>query len=247
MAKKGASRSLVLAVLADHKPKSLRDVVEATMLNTGSAYNVLYRSWKRGLILRTKMPLYRYEKVFRGRAGMSGTTRPYHLYVLRPEGMDSVRVDGLEFVAYAKKYLDARGGGSKSKAQMILDFLEEHRDRAWFSTDIAESLKDKGVRVRDIMSNVRRFEEKGLVYVRGYKTDDHQTPFKRGYLITWLDSEKPREEAIEEAVRRTDRALADKVSSGPLMERIHRIRDIVIEHSKLRKIVSFTYLQNRLG
>lgn len=31
------------------------------------------------------------------------------------------------------------------------------------------------------------------------------------------------------------------------MERIHRIRDVVIEHSKLRKLVSFTYLQNKLG
>lgn len=96
------------------------------------------------------------------------------------------------------------------------------------------------------MSNVRRFEEKGLVYVRGYKTDERQTPFKRGYLITWLYPQKPREEAIKEAVRRTDEALEGKLSGSPLMERVHRVRDMIIEHSKLRKLVSFTYLRNKL-
>jgi hypothetical protein len=74
-----------------------------------------------------------------------------------------------------------------------------------FRFPIAEALKDYGVKVRDIMSNVRRFEEKGLVYVRGYKTDERQTPFKKGYLITWLDVDKPREEANEEARENSER------------------------------------------
>jgi len=37
------------------------------------------------------------------------------------------------------------------------------------------------------MSNVRRFENKGLVYVRGYITDEGQTPFREGYLINYLN------------------------------------------------------------
>jgi hypothetical protein len=41
--------------------------------------------------------------------------------------------------------------------------------------------------------------------------------------------------------------LADKAASSPLMERIHRIRDIVLEHSALREIVSYSYIRNRLG
>ena len=84
------------------------------------------------------------------------------------------------------------------------------------------------------MSNVRRFERQGLVYVRGYKTDDRQTPFKKGYLITWLDREKPREEAIKEAIKRTDLALKGMLSGSPLMERVHRIRDLIIEHTQLK-------------
>jgi hypothetical protein len=161
--------------------------------------------------------------------------------------VDSLLIEGREFVKYAEEYLDVRGGGKRSKAQMIFDFIEKHRDQAWFSKDIAEALKDKGVLVRDVMANVRRFEKKGQVYVRGYKTDERQTPFKKGYLITWLDPGKPRKQAIVEAIERTNRALADTMSSSPLMERVHRIRDIIIEHSALRKLVSFTYLQNKLG
>ena len=90
----------------------------------------------------------------------------------------------------------------------------------------------QNVKVRYVMSNVRRFEQKGLVYVRGYKTDERQTPFQEGYLITWLDSSKPREMAIEEAIQRTDKALDGRFSTSPFMERVHRIRDMIIEHSK---------------
>jgi len=190
--------------------------------------------------------MYEHERIFKGRGGVTQTTRPYHLYLLKPEGRDSVVVDGHHFVGYERKYLDVRGGGNVSKAQRILDHIQQHRDKAFFSKDIAEALKVHGVKVRDIMANVRRFEKKRLVYVRGYKTDERQTPFKKGYLITCLDSEKPREMAIQEAIERTNRALNGRMASSPLMERVHRIRDIIIEHSKLSKLVSYTYLGNKL-
>jgi len=176
------------------------------------------------LVLRTKDPIYEHERIFRGRRGISQNTRPYHLYILRPERVDSLVLDSRRHVKYAKDYLDARGGGKKSKAKFILEYLEEHGDHAFFSKDIAEALKGYGVEVRDIMSNIRRFEKKGLVYVRGYKTDDRQTPFKKGYLITWLDPEKPRKEAIKDAVQRTNKAL-----------------------NQLRKLASFNYLENDLN
>lgn len=53
-----------------------------------------------------------------------------------------------------------------------------------------------------------RLKARGLVDVRRYRSKERQTPFKEGYLITWMDSNKPREKAIEEAVKRTDDALA---------------------------------------
>ncbi|MBS7642885.1 hypothetical protein KEJ40_06995 [Candidatus Bathyarchaeota archaeon] len=51
------------------------------------------------------------------------------------------------------------------------------------------------------MSNVRRLERKGLVYVRGYRSEGCKTPFREGYIITWIDPSKPREQAISEALR----------------------------------------------
>jgi len=241
------SRKLILSVLNDCKPRSCRDIVKATRLSGSAVNNSLLLSWKRGLILRTKEPLYEHERIFKGRAGVSQNTRPYHLYLLRPEGKDSMVIDGHEFVKYAEEYLDVRGGGKRSKAQTILDFIGKNKDRAFFSSELAEFLKDKSVKTRDVMSNVRRFEQKGLVYVRGYKMDDRQTPFKEGYLITWLNPEKPRQEAIEEAVRKSDKALADRASSSPFMERVQRIRDIIIEYSTLRKLVGFSYIHNKLS
>jgi DNA-binding MarR family transcriptional regulator len=241
------SRLLILSALGDHRPKSCRQVVEATGLTRSSVYNALYLCWKQGLVLRTEKPLYQRERIFKGRGGVTQNTRPYHLYLLRPVGRDSVDIGGRRFVGYAEEHLDPRGGGKLSKARKILSYIREHGDRAFFSKEIAEALRDKGVKVRDVMSNVRRFEEKGLVYVRGYKTDERQTPFKEGYLITWLNPEMPRKQAIKEAVERTNRALKGRISSSPLMERVHRVPDMIIEHTQLRKLVSYTYLENKLG
>jgi len=40
---------------------------------------------------------------------MTQTTRPYHLYVLKPEGMGSLNIDGCEFVKYVKDFLRMKG------------------------------------------------------------------------------------------------------------------------------------------
>lgn len=247
MGSNASSRSLILAQLFDQEPKSQREIVKATGLSEKAVYNALFRCWKRGLILRTKKPVYEFERIFKGRGGLTQNTRPYHLYLLKPKGKDSVRVGDHEFVKYDIEYLDVRGGGKLSKAQRVLNFIKKNRGKAYFSTEIAEALKDKGVLIRDVMSNVRRFEKKGFVYVRGYKQDDRQTPFKDGYLITWLDPEKPRKEAIEEAIQRTDKALTSSASAISIIERIHRIRDMILEHSALRRLVGFPYINNKLG
>jgi hypothetical protein len=241
------SGDLVLAALSDGVPRSSREVVDLTGLNRAQVTAALSRCWRRGLVLRTRDAIYEHQRIFRGRSGISQNTRPYHLYLLKPEGRDVAEVDGRRFVSYAEEHLDPRGGGSVSKARRIIDFLRLHRDEAYFSNDVVEALDEHGVMPRDIMANVRRFERRGLVYVRGYKTDERQTPFERGYLLTWLDGGVPRGQAIAEAVERTDGALAGQASSSPLMERVHRIRDIVLEHSKLRKLVGHTYIENKLA
>jgi hypothetical protein len=143
------------------------------------------------LVLRTEEPCCRSERVLRGRAGASRNMRQFHRYMLRPEGVSKASVNSNRYVAFSEEYLDPRGGGGLSKAQMILDYLVEHGDEAFFSADLVEALGDRGVKGSDIMSNVRRYEAKGLIYVRGYKSEKRETPFKEGFLMSYIDQESP--------------------------------------------------------
>ncbi len=164
MMRSGSSRERILAVLSDGNPRSHKEIVKETGLGYGVTGVNLLRGWRAGQVLRTKKPFVESIKVFKGRAGTGRTMRAYHLYLLKPEGVDSLNLDGVEFVSFSEEYLDARGGGSKSKAQRVLEFLEEKRERAWFSVEIVESLRGHGVKIGDIMPNVRRFEFGGANY-----------------------------------------------------------------------------------
>jgi len=242
-----ATRVRVLRALFEHSPLSCREIIEATGLSRSQTYGCLYRAWRSGEVLRTAEAITRGEKVFKGRRGTVHHTLPYHMYIPKPTGRDEMRLDGRLYVAFSEEYLDPRGGSGVSKAQRIMDFLKEHGDEAFFSTEVVEALTRYGVKSGDIMSNVRRYERRGLVYVRGYKGEERETPFREGYLLAWLDPGRPREEAIVDAVARTDAALAGRSSSSPAMERIHRFRDIVVEHSALRKLVGAKFVENALG
>jgi len=238
------SMDRVLAVLGDGKPKSHREIIEATGLSDDAVWSALKRCWRKGLILRSERPLREPYRALKGRAGVRRNLRSYHLYVKAPEGRSMLIIDGLRFVGFEEG--KPSGEHQVSKARLILDFLAEHRDRAFFSKEVAEALKDKGVRLPDVMSNVRRFERMGLVYVRGYRSHDRQTPFKEGYLLTWIDRDKPRTDAIGEAVERTEKALAGRASTNPIIERVHRIRDMAIAASKTRDLLSFPYIVEEL-
>lgn len=236
----------IMSVFGDGEHRTLRDVVKDADLSEPAVHKALYNYWKKGLLLRTREPISEELKTFRGRAGIGRNTRTYYLYV-RADGKDSQRIGAHRFVGYSKKYLDARGAREESKSNLIINFLRTRHDRAFYSTDVAKALGKDGVKIRDVMSAVRRYEQKGMIYVRGYRSDDRQTPFKEGYMLTWIDPNKPREEAIEGAIKRTDVVLAGKASTSPIVQRVHQIRDAIIEASKLRDLVSFTYFQSKLN
>jgi hypothetical protein len=242
-----ATRDGILVVLMGGAPMSCREIMAEAGLTRSQANAGLYRLWRGGGVFRTAEAIREHVSEFRGRGGKTRYLLPYHRYIMSPEGVDGVTIEGRRYVGFSVEYLDPRGGGRLSKARRILGFLEESRDGAFFSSEVVEALGEHGVRIEDVMPNVRRFERKGLVYVRGYKSDSRQTPFREGYLLTRIDQELPREEAIAEAVKRTDAALQDRASSSPIMERVHRIRDIVLEHAELRNLVSATYIENKLG
>ena len=238
------SERRILAVLADGRQRSHKEIVKASGLSGRAVWAALRRCWQKGLIVRSKAPLRERYRAFKGRAGVRVNLRSYYLYMLSST-KTSKMVDGVEFVQYASGFLDKRNR-SRSKASVILNFLRNHADKAYYSKDLAETLKSKGVSKSDIMSNARRFESKGWVFVRGYRTGERQTPFVEGYLLTWIDPKEDRELAIAEAVRRTELALQGRAATSPIIQRVHRIRDLMLAASKTRELLAQRYIASEL-
>jgi hypothetical protein len=128
-----------------------------------------------------------------------------------------------------------------------LEFLRQNRGKALYSTEVASALRGEGIEPSDVMTTVRRYERKGMIYVRGYRTHDQQTPFKQGYLLTWVDQRKSRDGEIHDAVKRTDDALAGNPSAGPAIERVRIIRDQILAMTQLKDLSSFSFLQSEMG
>ena len=189
----GRSEELVLGVFRRWPGRAfrVRDIAREAGLGKVAAQSALYRLWRRGLVLRSREPLVEYRGEFRGRAGKIANTRSYYLYIAAPEGFDpkkkgelwfTVKVPGAPqrvcFVPYRAEYVDKRGKAIRgpSKAKKILEYLQAHAGEAFYSKDLAEALS---LKARDIMANVRRFESKSLVIVRGYGSGERQTPSRR--------------------------------------------------------------------
>jgi hypothetical protein len=243
----GRTESVIVNVLSDGNPRSFRDIVETSRLGYKSAESALRRLWKSGAVMRTVETAKERNRIFKGRGGIRANLRSYHLYLLAPSrNSNSLNLNGTKFIRYNKR-LAKKNVNEVSKAQLVLNFLEENSDKAFYSKEIVDALKDRNVKPSDVMTVVRKAERKGLVYVRGYKMHDKQTPFKEGYLLTWITPDKNREKAIEQAVEKTNVTLSTRSGTNPIIERIHAISDSIVEATKLRDLVSFEFLQSRLN
>ena len=222
----------IAEVLKDGVPRSTSEIAELIGLSRNATNAALRRAWRSGKLLRSERPLKEAVRMRKGRRGTIRVLRTYYLYTLRPEGVSSTVINGIKFVAYSREHEDIRARRKVSKARAILEFLKERSDRAWFSRDIYDALKDyvPNLRMSDIMATVRRYEQKGLLYVRGYKMGDKETPFKKGYLIAWIDQEKPRDEALKEAFEKTEKALMEDPHT-PILVRARMFRDLVLSFS----------------
>ena len=157
------TKDKVLSVLGDGKPKATREVIMLTGLKDKAVDSALRRCWKEELLLRTDKPISKHTKTFKGRAGIRLNMRHFYLYMKRLEDVDRLNYHGRVFVKFEEQYLDKRGKkGRKSKASMIIDFLKENSDRAFYSTDIYEKLKDQGIKMSDVSGNRGRFEKRGV-------------------------------------------------------------------------------------
>jgi len=211
MSRSYTSRDRLLSLLGDGKPRCTREVRNQLELTNKAAETVCQRYWKAGLLLRSDRPLRERNGSFGGRAGTSYNTRLFHLYVL-DNRCDETVIDNIRFLTFAKTPKIQR----ENKAQLILAFLRDNPDRAFYTTQIVQRLKDKGVTIRDMACNLRRYEKKGLVYFRGYRSAEHETPFGAGYIVTYIDPNKERGIAVSEATQRTQLLIEGGSHANPL-------------------------------
>jgi hypothetical protein len=237
---------VILRVLGDGVPRGSREVLRLTKLGEDAVWSGLRRLWREGRVLRSERPVLERKGVFRGRAGKSRNLRRYYLFLA---GSEARLVDGFWFRPFSEVLDgDSRGHrGGVSKVQIIRSFLEEHSDCAFYSKRICDALKDRGIEKPDVMTAIRFLEKLGLVYVRGYQTGSKATPFKEGYLTTWIDPSKPRDLALREAVDRTTKALEGEVATNPIIARVHLIKDQIVASSHLRELVSSQQIVEKLG
>jgi hypothetical protein len=235
------SRDKLLDLMSDGKPRSSRQVAEQLHFTDRAAESVCYRCWKAGLLLRAGNPIRERNRRFVGRAGSRYNTRSYYLFVLQ-NGSDEVEVENLRFISFSKTPRIVK----PNKSQLILTFLRKNIDKAFYTSEIAKLLKDQGVTIRDIAANLRRYEKKGQVFFRGYRTAEHETPFAAGFIVTYLDASKSRSQAIAEALQRTDSLLEGGSHINPLAERIRVIRDEILKAKELKEIISLSFLKQKL-
>jgi DNA-binding MarR family transcriptional regulator len=226
----------IFGFLVSNGVSSLRDVYEALEEEPNRVDECLRRLWKRGLVLRTREPSFEFETRSRGRAGVTGYTRAINYYAIN----NGNELPG-NFVKYNERKEDGRSRDVESKAYEILNYLINNKEKAFYSNDIVKAL---GVKSCDIMANVRRFEKKGLVYVRGYQTHDGRSPFRKGFLLTFIDQDKSRDTAVREAFERTDKMLLENPTSNTIHERVRLIRDQLLTTNEL---LSLSYFKNILG
>jgi len=80
----------ILALLADCRPRSHKEIIQATGLPKKAVEGSLYRLWRSGIILRTEKPLMEAERIFKGKGGVTRNLRKYYLYMLKPEDKNEV-------------------------------------------------------------------------------------------------------------------------------------------------------------
>ena len=140
MSRPYATRNGLLSLMSDGKPRSMREVSERLGVTARAAESVCPRYWKAGPLLRSEKALHESCKVFAGRAGTSYNNRNFYLYLLG-NGDEEAVAEEIRFLSHSNTPRTVR----PNKAQLVLDFLRENGNRAFYTTEIAARLKESGV------------------------------------------------------------------------------------------------------
>ena len=246
MPRKPRSRDAIFALLSDGKPRGVREISVEVGIPVRGVEGVCYREWRDGILLRSSKEVFGRLRQFKGRGGSSTNVRGYYLYLFRVEGQDSVHLDGINFVQYGEEFLSKKMPKGESKSQRILRFLEEHADKAWYTTEIVKELEEYEVTSTNVMPAVRRFEKQGLLFINGYRTDVELKPFSNGFLVAYLNQKLGRDQARAEALFRTEERFTEDAGSNIIGQRLMAIRDQIVTGTSRRELVGFDYLRNSI-
>ena len=87
-------------------------------------------------------------------------------------------------------------------ARTVLGFLKKHGNKVFFLPEVYNALK-RSVTTADILIIAQEHERRGMVAVGTTR------PFGEGYVLTWIDQSKPKEEALREALARIKKKRED--------------------------------------
>ena len=95
------SQRRVLSVLVDGGFLRSRQIGGLTGIPKSALWEALKRCWVKGTVLRSELPIYEPERLNKGRAGRSWNVRPFHLYALRPHGVDELLSGSIKLVRFS--------------------------------------------------------------------------------------------------------------------------------------------------
>ena len=245
----------ILDALKDGKPRTARQIISLTGLNSKNCYEGLRLLWHRGRIYRSRELLFIKNIKSGGRfGGIIQNTRAAYLYIINnkfPDLPKNIVYENTLFVPYSKEYLDYRGipsvKGTLSKFKKIELFLKQHADKAFYAREIRDALKDEGITAVDVSTAIRRLERKSLILKRGFRTHDSEKPFRLGYLVTWITRRGNLLEDMEQAEEKIRQRLKSEESSTVVWNRVLKIYQTCKSFARDKKLVSWEFLRNKLG
>jgi hypothetical protein len=80
----------------------------------------------------------------------------------------------------------------------------------------------------------------------GNREANRETPFRKGFLLTWIDCTLGRDAGIRKAFETTSARLVGEECTNPIIHRVRAVRDSVVAASMQKELVSKEFLREKL-
>ena len=147
---------------------SLKEIHVATDRAKTTIASCLLRCWKDGYVLRSRNVIREPEKTFKGRRGYVRNLRSYYRYVIAPQDVPALQVDGMEIIIDPMNKMISRALDSRSRVFLTRDWHpvepESFKENGGpFPTHCVE--RTRGARIH---SDLDQFHEAIIVLYKGF-------------------------------------------------------------------------------